>query len=61
MKTNDYVKFMTEQFVTYVDQPKEVKQAKREEKKEHRQPMSFRLFGMIPFALRLMWNRKRHE
>lgn len=52
---------MTEQFVTYVDQPKEVKQAKREEKKEHRQPMSFRLFGMIPFALRLMWNRKRHE
>ncbi|MBU9724190.1 MULTISPECIES: YqzE family protein [Bacillaceae] len=51
MKTNDYVKFMTQQFVTYAQQPKEERRAKREEKKAYRAPRSYRLFGLIPFAV----------
>ena len=36
MKTNDYVKYMTQQFVQYMDQPKEERKTKRFKKKsEH--------------------------
>nr|WP_235788550.1 YqzE family protein [Salipaludibacillus sp. CUR1] len=58
VKTNDYVKFMTEQFVSYVDQPAEERKARREKKKQYRPPVSYRLFGMIPFAVELFFNKK---
>jgi len=61
MKTNDYLKYMTEQFVSYVDQPKELKKANREQKKKFKEPVSYRLFGMIPFSIILFWKNKRHD
>ncbi|WP_280768416.1 YqzE family protein [Salipaludibacillus daqingensis] len=61
MKTNDYVKYMTEQFVSYVDQPKERRQERKEQKKNDKPPMSYRLFGMIPSSLHIYWKNKRHE
>lgn len=36
MKTNDYVKYMTQQFVQYMDQPKEERKTKKIQKKEER-------------------------
>lgn len=34
MKTNDYVKYMTQQFVQYMDQPKEERKTKKIQKKK---------------------------
>ncbi|RKD25529.1 hypothetical protein BEP19_00870 [Ammoniphilus oxalaticus] len=54
MKTNDIVKYMTEEFVRYIDTPK----AERK-KKGPREQWSSRYFGMIPMALRLSIANKR--
>ncbi|MDQ0256281.1 hypothetical protein J2S74_003699 [Evansella vedderi] len=51
MKSNDYIKYMTQQFVSYVDQPKEERIAKREERKNSRPPRTHQLFGLVPFAI----------
>lgn len=59
MKTNDYVKYMTEQLVSYVDQPRDVRKAIKAEKKEYKAPMSFRLFGLIPIAFSIAKERRR--
>ncbi|NEW03308.1 YqzE family protein [Bacillus megaterium] len=59
MKTNDYVKYMTQQFVQYMDQPKEERKTKKIQKKEERAPFANRWFGMIPLSFMLWYRRKR--
>lgn len=59
MKTNDYVKYMTQQFVQYMDQPKEERKTKKF-KKEERAPFANRWFGMIPLSF-MLWYRKKKE
>ncbi|SDY55355.1 YqzE-like protein [Evansella caseinilytica] len=61
MKPNDYVKYLTQQFVTYVDLPKEERQARREEKRLLRPPKAYRLFGLIPFAVSQALRRLKDE
>ncbi|MFA9559407.1 YqzE family protein [Evansella sp. AB-rgal1] len=51
MKTNDYIKYVTQQFVSYVDQPRDEKIAKRKERKNSKIPKSQSMFGLIPFAI----------
>ncbi|WP_199425704.1 YqzE family protein [Thermaerobacillus caldiproteolyticus] len=58
MSTNDYVKFVTQQFVTYMDQPKEERKKKRVQRKQEKPELLYRWFGMIPFSLRLLFRRK---
>ncbi|WP_085523380.1 YqzE family protein [Tuberibacillus sp. Marseille-P3662] len=51
MKSNDYVKYLTEQFVQYVEQPKEQRKSSRRERKQNNTPMiGNRWFGMLPVA-----------
>ena len=59
MKTNDYIKFMTQEFVTYVEQPKEVRVAKRAEKRSFRPTRSHRWFGLVPYALSQLFQRQK--
>ncbi|UCZ54578.1 YqzE family protein [Bacillus shivajii] len=61
MKTNDYVKFMTQQFVSYVDQPKEERLAKKQQKKELKEPRSYRWFGLIPMSLSVTAKKLRKK
>lgn len=49
MKSNDYVKFMTETFVKYIDQPKDERKKHRMQKKTEKEPFLFRWFGVIPY------------
>ncbi|GAC89673.1 hypothetical protein KN10_0109 [Anoxybacillus flavithermus NBRC 109594] len=62
MAGNDYVKFMTEQVVKYLDQPrderKKQRQQKKEFKKQQKQPFLYRWFGVIPYAIILLFKRK---
>lgn len=59
MKTNDYVKYVTQQLVTYMDQPKEVKKAQRKQRKLERSPVVYQLFGVIPFAIMMFFKKKK--
>lgn len=59
MSFNDYVKFVTQQVVSYVDQPKEKRKQLKQQKKEQREPMQTQLFGMIPLAIS-MFVQKNH-
>jgi hypothetical protein len=49
---------MTEQFVRYIDQPKEERRKLREQKKQEKTPFLNRWFGMIPLAILLLFKRK---
>ncbi|AEH47244.1 YqzE family protein [Parageobacillus thermoglucosidasius] len=57
MSTNDYVKFFTQQLVTYMDLPKEERIKKRMQRKREKPPLSYRWFGLIPISLRLLFRR----
>ncbi|MBM7701553.1 YqzE family protein [Metabacillus iocasae] len=59
MKTNDYVKFVTQQFVQYMDQPKTERKMKRVQRKEERSPFPSRWFGMLPLGFMIWYRKKR--
>ncbi|MDG5788719.1 YqzE family protein [Evansella sp. AB-P1] len=61
LKTNDYIKYVTEQVVSYVDQPKEEKRARKEEKRNMQQPKAYQLFGLIPFAISQTYKQWRNK
>lgn len=51
MKSDDYVKYLTEQFVKYMAQPSSEKKSAKEQRKLERPSLSYRLFGLLPFSL----------
>lgn len=51
MKTNDYVKYMTQTFVKYIDQPKEERIRGRKQRKDTRASFWYRWFGILPYIL----------
>lgn len=59
LKTNDYVKYVTQQIVNYVDTPSEQRKKQKEERKENKLPFAYRWFGLIPFALGQVFNKKK--
>ncbi|MBB5173101.1 YqzE family protein [Texcoconibacillus texcoconensis] len=62
MKTNDYVKYLTEQVVQYVDQPVDERRETKRAKREAKLPRKYQWFGLLPFALELSWkNRKSRK
>ncbi|MCF6408444.1 YqzE family protein [Pseudalkalibacillus salsuginis] len=58
MSTNDFVKFLTQQFVRYVDQPKKDRVEKKKERKEQKPPLSVKWFGLLPMAISMLIRRK---
>ncbi|WP_010678099.1 YqzE family protein [Bacillus timonensis] len=59
MSTNDYVKFVTQQFVKFIDQPKEVRKATKQQRKEEQEPLTNRWFGIMPLAVSLMFKKNK--
>ncbi len=51
MKTNDYVKYMTQTFVKYIDQPKEERVRHKLERREAKAAFWYRWFGILPYIL----------
>ncbi|PLT34729.1 YqzE family protein [Bacillus sp. V5-8f] len=58
MKTNDYIKFLTQQFVKYMAVPKAERKQQREDKKKAKEPYVSNWFGVIPFAFMMLLKRK---
>ncbi|HHY73036.1 MAG TPA: YqzE family protein [Bacillus bacterium] len=61
MSSNDYIKYITEQFVKYVDTSKEERKNQRKKRKSEQDPMLARMFGIIPIALMLIVNGRRKK
>ncbi|UOE95884.1 YqzE family protein [Alkalihalobacillus sp. LMS39] len=61
MSFNDIVKYITQQFVTYVDQPSEKRKEIRQERKSSKSPMHYQMFGMIPLALSIFFKNSRSK
>lgn len=57
MKSNDYIKFMTEQFVSYLDSPAEERKKRKTE--QSTTGITNRWFGILPLALKSI--RKKAE
>ncbi|MFT8317508.1 MAG: YqzE family protein [Sporolactobacillus sp.] len=51
MKSEDYVRYLTEQFVRYMETPRDERKKVRREHKAVRPPMRNQLFGQIPDAI----------
>lgn len=51
MKSDEYVKFLTEQLVRYMETPREERRSNRLKQKEARPPFRNQLFGQIPDAI----------
>ncbi|MBZ5749719.1 MULTISPECIES: YqzE family protein [Metabacillus] len=62
MSTNDYVKYVTQQIVKYMDTPKETRKQQREERKQVETSSSYysnRWLGIIPFSIKLIMNKRK--
>ena len=57
MKSDDYVKWLTEQFVIYMNQPRDVRKNLRQTRKQQKKPIKNEMFGLIPNALSYYANR----
>jgi hypothetical protein len=61
MKTNDYVKFMTQTIVKYIDQPKDERKRLKHERKLAKASFWYRWFGILPFLLYSEVNRRKNK
>ncbi|TVY08307.1 YqzE family protein [Paenibacillus cremeus] len=56
-KSDELVKFLTQQVVKYIETPKDVRKQVRAGRREVRERWSTRWFGMLPLALRMWYDR----
>ncbi|BFH69783.1 hypothetical protein J27TS7_57010 [Paenibacillus dendritiformis] len=57
-KGQDLIKYITQQFVTYIDTPVEARRERRLERKNRgKEPWQTKWFGMVPFSVQ-MWAGK---
>ncbi|KGX90881.1 hypothetical protein N781_05805 [Pontibacillus halophilus JSM 076056 = DSM 19796] len=61
MSGNDYVKFMTEELVRYMDMPQEERERRKEMRKTTRQSTENELFGVLPFAIKFLFRTRRKK
>lgn len=58
MSANNYLKFITEEFVKYFNDPKDIRKKRREEGRLERSVYQNSWFGVLPFSLKLFIKNK---
>ncbi|MDP4085240.1 MAG: YqzE family protein [Bacillota bacterium] len=61
MKTNDYVKYITQTFVQYIDQPRDERKRLRHERKQSKASFWYRWFGILPWVLYSEVNKRKNK
>ncbi|XEC93041.1 YqzE family protein [Paenibacillus tarimensis] len=56
---SEYVKFVTQRVVRYIETPKDVRRQVRKEAKAVREPWLTRWFGVAPLGIKIWWNGKK--
>lgn len=59
MNSNDYVKYITQTVVKYIDQPKDERKRNRMEKKDMKEPFLFKWFGILPYVFYYQVKRRK--
>ncbi len=63
MKTNDYVRFLTQTVLEHLETPKEERIKRKIEKKEQKEPFMYKYFGTMPYffkeGVRMAVNKRR--
>ncbi|QDP40587.1 YqzE family protein [Radiobacillus deserti] len=59
MSGNDYVKFMTQEIVKYMDTPSEERKERKKRRRSHEEGLSSHWFGMLPLAFKLLFKKKK--
>lgn len=63
MKTNDYVRFLTQTVLEHLETPKEERLKRKMEKKEQKEPFTYKYFGSMPYivkeGVRMAVNKRR--
>ncbi|WP_239984575.1 YqzE family protein [Lentibacillus sediminis] len=54
---NEYVRFVTEQVMTYIHLPSEERKNRRQEQKNKRPVYANKWLGVLPFAFRTYWKK----
>lgn len=55
MSSQEYVRYLTQRFVTYIETPKQ------ERPRRVREPWLYRWFGLLPLAFGMVFYRRRHR
>ncbi|WP_163537761.1 YqzE family protein [Gracilibacillus sp. YIM 98692] len=59
MPSEEYVKYMTQKIVKYMDTPKDERKKLKKDEKEEPIAYSNKWFGVLPFAFRLLLQKKK--
>ncbi len=59
MSFNDLVKYVTQQFVSYLDKPKDQRLLRKNERKSSQSPALSRWFGVIPLGFMLLMRKRK--
>lgn len=57
MSGNDYLKYITEEVVAYLDMTREEKKESKEQRKSEKQKLSNQWFGILPMSLKLFMKK----
>lgn len=61
MTFNDLIKYVTQQFVTYLDQPKQQRVQLKQDRKSTQSPGLSKWFGVLPLGFMLMMKKEKHK
>ncbi|MFD1397055.1 YqzE family protein [Kroppenstedtia eburnea] len=61
MSTNDYLKFLVQEMVKYMDTPREERREARMLRREQRMHWTYRLFGMVPFGMKMFAGQQKNR
>ncbi|MBN6888845.1 YqzE-like protein [Cytobacillus horneckiae] len=61
MNSNEYVKFITQTFVKYIEQPKDERKKHRQVKKDDKAPALYRWFGVLPYIFYYGFRRREKK
>lgn len=56
MSFREWIEYMMERLLWYLETPRVVR---KELKQQHREPWTYRWFGMIPFSIKMAWNQQK--
>ena len=59
MSTNNYLKFITEEIVKYMNSSREERKERRETDKQEESVVLNRWFGILPFSFKLFFKGRR--
>ncbi|TMV47841.1 YqzE family protein [Paenibacillus mesophilus] len=61
IKTDDYIKYLTEKVVAYMDMPADVRKEQRSLYRSTREPWQVRWFGMVPLSVLIWWKQRKRK